>query len=426
MSGDDSVFESIYCNTCNDTLVDPFFGDPCLDCQSEPIERKERLLQLFFANKSLFGQMIAVIEANSVTTDELKNQFSFIKSELSNISLLRNPKTGWRGFVDYALRKTGPVVPAQKTELEILNDAIRQVILIREQVKRRGFEERKHKVLSAIELQKFRVLQQEHEKVRNAERVQFMLEKCRVSPLVEFPGWYETWKCKCFDCGAEVFPRFSVVRKSSWACIPCARRRFNEMRAESQHDERARLMEDVGGVIPVDPYKGSKEPWRSKCKTCKSIITPRFDDVVNRGKGACSVCFPPQRRFSFNSQAPGIIYFLEHLDLRAFKVGVTTTAAKTDRIAQHEYYGWTKLRTWPVESGFIARNIEQKILGCWRNERYLPHGCNDWDMPQGGFTETIPMLNLLYEEEIQRIERIIEEQGNELFPRGILPQKFSE
>jgi len=73
MSGDDSVFESIYCNTCNDTLVDPFFGDPCPDCQSEPIERKERLLQLLFANKSLFGQMIAEIEANSVTTDELKN-----------------------------------------------------------------------------------------------------------------------------------------------------------------------------------------------------------------------------------------------------------------------------------------------------------------------------------------------------------------
>ena len=82
MSGDDSVFESIYCNTCNDTLVDPFFGDPCPDCQSEPIERKERLLQLLFANKSLFGQMIAEIEANSVTTDELKNQFDFIKSEI--------------------------------------------------------------------------------------------------------------------------------------------------------------------------------------------------------------------------------------------------------------------------------------------------------------------------------------------------------
>jgi hypothetical protein len=44
------------------------------------------------------------------------------------------------------------------------------------------------------------------------------------------------------------------------------------------------------GVSPIEPYPGSNNPWKCKCNVCGSVVTPRYQTVVNAGKGGCNVC----------------------------------------------------------------------------------------------------------------------------------------
>lgn len=49
-----------------------------------------------------------------------------------------------------------------------------------------------------------------------------------------------------------------------------------------------KLMRDAG-VDPLDPYPGSKEPWRCKCMNCGKTVTPCFNRV-QQGQGGCRYC----------------------------------------------------------------------------------------------------------------------------------------
>jgi hypothetical protein len=42
------------------------------------------------------------------------------------------------------------------------------------------------------------------------------------------------------------------------------------------------------GTRPLDPFPGTQLPWRSRCLTCGEVSEPRYNDVVNKGTGACN------------------------------------------------------------------------------------------------------------------------------------------
>jgi predicted GIY-YIG superfamily endonuclease len=42
------------------------------------------------------------------------------------------------------------------------------------------------------------------------------------------------------------------------------------------------------GTQPLDPFPGTQKPWRCRCLTCGEESSPRYDDVVNKGTGACN------------------------------------------------------------------------------------------------------------------------------------------
>ena len=404
--------EIVYCQACNDLLKDPYFGGPCLDCQSQTTEVALKRLSELFPDQSELDQVVAEIKGNQITVIQLHSAFRALDSTMKR--KLRE-KTEMRNFFR-------SIFLARKHEKEkllmttLVEGAIREINSherrVRQQIKEDEIlQNQRNYQLKSLERSQAR------ERIRAIERLQIMSEKCRVEPLTEFPGWHEPWKCRCLDCDAEVHPRFSTVRKSGWACATCSRSRFARMKAAEQHDERARLMDEVGGVVPLEPYKKSGTPWKSKCKVCNSIVTPRFDDVVNKKRRACIVCSRNEfHEFSFDFKAPGVIYFVEHLDLMALKVGITSTSSKTDRIGQHELNGWTVIKTWSVQSGFIARDIEQKILRWWRVEKNLPFVCTERDMPQGGFTETIQTSEIDPDEVVSKVEGLIKQLDHQLFP----------
>jgi len=45
----------------------------------------------------------------------------------------------------------------------------------------------------------------------------------------------------------------------------------------------------AAGVTPLVPFEERRTPWRSRCNTCRRIVTPSYGNVVN-GHGACTYC----------------------------------------------------------------------------------------------------------------------------------------
>ena len=42
------------------------------------------------------------------------------------------------------------------------------------------------------------------------------------------------------------------------------------------------------GAIPIEPFPGTQKPWRCRCSVCGEESFPRYNDVVNKGTGACN------------------------------------------------------------------------------------------------------------------------------------------
>ena len=90
---------------------------------------------------------------------------------------------------------------------------------------------------------------------------------------------------------------------------------------------------------------------------------------------------------------PAIVYVVQKGDIH--KVGISSTAAKTDRVREHEINGWTLRQQWTVPTYDEARAIELKVLRYWRKQLQLRPV--KIDMPQGGQTETADLYRAGYE-----------------------------
>ncbi len=95
---------------------------------------------------------------------------------------------------------------------------------------------------------------------------------------------------------------------------------------------------------------------------------------------------------------------MSNTDYQAAKVGVTTTASRTDRLDRHTQEGWQLIQTWDVATGADAEDIETSILRWWRDDLEAPEAMTPDDMPQGGYTETAPLVLVDLDETVARIQ----------------------
>jgi len=118
-----------------------------------------------------------------------------------------------------------------------------------------------------------------------------------------------------------------------------------------------------------------------------------------RGVAPCLSCVE-----AADPDAPHVVYKLRFPALLAWKVGITGTEVRHDRIASHIAHGGVLLEYREVPNREAARTVEGLVLGAVRD---FPSGCTARDFPQGGYTETWsddgPDINL--GEIIARFER---------------------
>ena len=108
--------------------------------------------------------------------------------------------------------------------------------------------------------------------------------------------------------------------------------------------------------------------------------------VNNRTHGqGCPEC---AERGGFNPGRPGYVYFIEHQQLGAYKVGITNVG--TNRLAEFQLRGWQVLNLELFERGADAAAVEQAIKRWWRLELKLAPWLGQADMPTtGGWSETV-------------------------------------
>ena len=211
--------------------------------------------------------------------------------------------------------------------------------------------------------------------------IKIRLEELDFKPLEEYKNARTPWKIKCLRCNHIIYPTWDRMNRANRnrGCGYCVRVRV-DLKDVYKLMRQAKLK-------PLVKYPGGKNPWKCKCLKCGSIVYPKYNDL-NQGQGGCSNCAD----YGLNYTDKGFIYLITHTSLGAHKVGIANSYKSRefdDRMYNHKKHGWqiyatkkfTKLRT--------AYEVEQKVIKWLRVEVGLPIHLNDFQMPQGGWTETV-------------------------------------
>lgn len=220
-----------------------------------------------------------------------------------------------------------------------------------------------------------------------------VMKKNGLTPLMNFPGAKEPWRCRCNKCKKVVQPQYSKLANGEvMGCAYCSKKRIDESDAV--------LIMKKAGLIPLEKYRTVHTPWKSQCNKCKQIVMPHFA-TVQKGSG-CRFCAP----YGLDLNKPATLYLIEQPELRAAKIGIAESTS--DRIDVHIRYGWKVLKVWQFKTGELAGRAETAVLSYFRDELKLPSFLRPADMPQGGFTETVSASTI----SIGEIEQVISSSSN--------------
>ncbi len=109
-------------------------------------------------------------------------------------------------------------------------------------------------------------------------------------PTEEFETVNTPWSGECLNCGADVQPRLSDLRRGQGPCKSCGSKLSAKTRKLGAEEAQARMLE--AGAKPLEPWeekRGISDPWLCQCLTCENIITPTVHAISN-GQGPCIHC----------------------------------------------------------------------------------------------------------------------------------------
>jgi predicted GIY-YIG superfamily endonuclease len=191
-------------------------------------------------------------------------------------------------------------------------------------------------------------------------------------PLDPYRGFNYPWRSIHVDCGQEVFPRLSAIRREQRSCAVCAGKQivpgYNDL--ATTHPILASEMAIDKGYDPrtFGWGMGRKALWRcSEGHEWKAVVGSR---VAGTG---CPIC----ANKGFNISEPAWVYLLEHEDWGMLQVGITNEP--DNRLATHKRNGWEPLNIRGPMEGTLAQEWERSILRMLRalKVELAPSGVSD-------------------------------------------------
>jgi hypothetical protein len=204
-----------------------------------------------------------------------------------------------------------------------------------------------------------------------------VMKKLGLTPLVPYPGAKVAWKCQCKVCKKVIYPTYSTTLNRDSGCVYCTGHKVDAKDAVA--------FMKLNNVMPLVPYPGARVAWKSKCKLCNNTISPQYSSIKG-GQGACRFCAD----WGIDYLAEGFIYLMTNKKLNSHKIGIGNVARqKGDRIKQHRKHGWELIKQLDFKVTDDAFQIEQKVLSWLREVKGLGIYLSEFEMPQGGYTETV-------------------------------------
>lgn len=205
-----------------------------------------------------------------------------------------------------------------------------------------------------------------------------VMRKSGFAPLSPYKSSKNSWKCRCLVCNRIVYPTYGSVVGRGSRCVYCTGHKVDIKDAK-------KLMR-LNDLEPLEPFPGAGKKWKCKCKVCKRIVTPRYTSIQS-GQGGCRFCAD----WGIDYVASGFLYLMTHKDLSAHKIGIGNSIRSRgrNRIAQHEKHGWKLYRQLDFDVTDEAFELEQRILIWLRQEKGLGVYLSEFEMPQGGYSETV-------------------------------------
>lgn len=151
-----------------------------------------------------------------------------------------------------------------------------------------------------------------------------------------------------------------------------------------------------GDLLPTQVALGQT---RAVWWVCEESHEWRATLETRRASG-CPKC----AKYGFSQHGPSEIYFIENTSLQAWKIGITGTDRKYDRLSSFERLGWRIIHTVEGDGGDVMK-VERKVLSWIREELHLPQFLDQSAFGKhGGATETFSLKEELREEIIRRIQ----------------------
>lgn len=88
------------------------------------------------------------------------------------------------------------------------------------------------------------------------------------------------------------------------------------------------------------------------------------------------------------TKSAGLLYLISNKELHSLKIGISRMNSETDRIRNHQEYGWQLEKCWNFDDHINAQQVEGATIAWWRNHLKLGPSVARQEMPQGGYTET--------------------------------------
>ena len=180
----------------------------------------------------------------------------------------------------------------------------------------------------------------------NEQAIAIMI-KNNLQPLEKYVNALTAWKAKCLICGHIVSPKLGAISGGQGPCIYCAGKKMDAT--------EARKIMLASNLEPQEPFISVRKPWKSMCRTCGNIVTPRLASVLKNGR-ACSYC----SNTGFDTSKAGYLYFLIHPDWDMLQIGITNDP--DTRLRQHERLGWKLQELRGPMDGLSTQMLERDIL----------------------------------------------------------------
>ena len=114
-----------------------------------------------------------------------------------------------------------------------------------------------------------------------------LMRSAGLEPLEPYKSALTKWRCRCLQCGAEVYPKYNSIQQGRGGCVTCGYE--NRVEPNKLTHEQAESVMLKAKVKPLVPYVNALTPWKCICLVCGNTVSPKYNAVAS-GQGGCIKC----------------------------------------------------------------------------------------------------------------------------------------